>query len=637
MLVVETYGGHDINDTTNYKSGFTPAQVWGLPNVGINTISRTGNWPILGNIVRGELAITLFVAIVPTTPATIRTLRAQLLRWFDPEDEATNALIITDDGTERPRYVNVICQKCEPFQIKGMASNNGFKVTLIVSGDVRWRATTDVTTVWEITASGQTKVVPNAGEDDSYPVYKLMPTAPKAAGYSYRQWFPIKWRAPNSGYKYPIKAIIDTDALVSAGKMQADGDDLRILSDGTEVGRWLSDINTVTTDIWFNLDFARAPTLLLKTAIAGAGSIDSIEFDDEVEVSLLPDKGIIMIGTEAFVYTGRSLIDASVTGITREAKGTTIGAHAIDDPCYWIQHDVYMMYGNATAVAPSVAYNKFTPSFELDTSTNTSWVYETFGLFNNHYTGAWMPTCSIRLSAGIGAYTKTERTKQPQAEEYTVMGIWKDNASYSGIYFKQSWFLYNPCGIINAAWTNGKKRAKVITDFNCYCRYAIRGESGWRIQYQIPDPAVANTWEAWTIAAGAAWAEADTIELGLLIYDSDVEVGDVTVTLSADDTPVITYGAEQGNYEIDCTLTNNTTGESIYLNFVLDEDTVLEVDTYNNVITWLADDSRQYQAISWSSKRKQWLRLQPGNNTLQFDDVGTDTFTITVVATPRYY
>ena len=636
MLVVETYGGHNINDTTNYKSGFTPAQVWGLPNVGINTISRTGNWPILGNVVRGELAITLFVAIVPTVAATIRTLRAQLLRWFDPEDEATNALVITDDGTERPRYVNVICQKCEPFQIKGMASRNGFKVTLIVSGDVRWRATTDVTTTWEITASGQTKVVPNAGEDDSYPVYKLMPTAPKAAGYTYRQWFPIKWRSPNAGYSYPVKAIRDTDALITAGKMQADGDDLRILSDGTEVDRWLGDINTVTTDILFNLDFARAPTLLLKTAIAGAGSIDSIEFDDEVEVSLLPDKGIIMIGTEAFVFTGRSLIDASVTGITREAKGTTIGAHAIDDPCYWIQHDVYMVYGNATATAP-VTNDVNMPCFELDLSTNTSWVYETFGKFSTSYSGGWQGTGSITLSGGIGRYVTTERAEEVRGNKYPVMGIWKNFDSSSGEYFKKSWSLYNPCGIINAAWTNGKKRAEDIAAFNCYCRYAIRGESSWRTQYNIPAPTVPNVWEAWTKAAAAAWSEADTIELGLVFHDSDVEIGDVTVTLSATDTPEITYGAEQGNYEIDCTLTNNTTGESIYLNFVLDEDTVLEVDTYNNVITWLADNSRQYQAISWSSKRKNWLKLLPGNNTLEFIDVGTDTLTLTVVATPRYY
>jgi len=646
MLVVETYGGHDINDATNYKAGFTPGDVWGLPDVSVNSIPRTGAWPILGNISRGPVTITLFVKIVPSAPATIRTLRAQLLRWFDPEDNAVNKLVITDDGTERPRYVNVICKSCSPYQIKGTASSVGFKVSLVVSGDVRWRLTSDITTTWEITATGQTKVVPNAGEDDAYPVYNIMPTAPKAAGYTYRQWFPIKWRSENAGYKYPIKAIRDTDALVGAGKMQADGDDLRILSDGVEIDRWISDINTATTDIWFNLDFARAPTLVLKTAIAGAGTPDSIEFTDEIEVSLLPDRGIIMIGTEAFVYTGRSLIDASVTGITREAKGTTIAAHNAADSCFWIQHDVYMVYGNAAAVAP-VVNDANMPCFELDTSTNTSWVYETFGKFGTSYAGGWQGTDSINLgvhtgvvgseATGVGRYTATERTLVAAADKFTVMGAWKNAVSSSGIYFSVYWQLYNPCGIINAAWTNGKKRAVDITKFNCYVAYHLRNSASKTHQYDIPAPTVADAWEAWTKAAAAAWGEADILELALLINNSDVEIGDVTVTLSASDSPAITYGAEQGNYELDCTLTNNTTGEALYINFVMDEDTILKIDTYNQVITWLKDNSRQYQAITPSSNRTQMLKLLPGNNTLQFDDVGTDTVTITAVVTSRYY
>ncbi len=94
---------------------------------------------------------------------------------------------------------------------------------------------------------------------------------------------------------------------------------------------------------------------------------------------------------------------------------------------------------------------------------------------------------------------------------------------------------------------------------------------------------------------------------------------------------------EQGNYELSGTLTNQATGESITLNFVMDLNSELEVDTYNKVITWLEDDSRQFQAISFSSQRRHWLRLEPGNNTLEFVDVGTGNVTLTTVQTPRYY
>jgi len=255
VLVIETWDGHNINDDTNYKAGFSPAEIWGLPKVVVSSVPRTGAWPVFGALQRNPVNISVFIAI---QGAATRTLRAQLLRWFDPEDETPKELVITDDGTLRPRYVEAVCQNFRPVIIGDVAAYELFRADLVISGDVRWRGTSAETDVWNLTASAETNVVINSGEDDAYPIHRIKPTSGKTGGYDYRVWVPIKWRSLNAGYRYPLVAVMDTATPIGAAKMQADGDDLRVLSDGIEIRRWLNDIDTATTDIWFNLDFTRA-------------------------------------------------------------------------------------------------------------------------------------------------------------------------------------------------------------------------------------------------------------------------------------------------------------------------------------------------------------------------------------------
>jgi phage-related protein len=117
----------------------------------------------------------------------------------------------------------------------------------------------------------------------------------------------------------------------------------------------------------------------------------------------------------------------------------------------------------------------------------------------------------------------------------------------------------------------------------------------------------------------------------------------VTVTLNSAETPTVTTNAEQGNYELSCTITNETTGEAIALQFVLNLNSYLEIDTANRTVTWLADDSRQLQALTKTGTRmtplskRHWLRLLPGSNTLRFDEVGVAGLTLTTAFRERYY
>jgi len=637
MLTITTWDAHAINDGTNYKSGFSPADVWGLPVARVASVARSGGWPVYGSLERDPVEFSIFIAIEDSS--NIRALRAQLMRWFDPEDGTPKQLIITDDGAANPRYRECTCQSIRPVHSGDVGARDLFRAVLVVSGDVRWRSTSTTTDIWAITASGDTNVVANAGDDDVYPVYKIEPTTGKGTGFLYRCWVPIKWLSLNAGPQYPLMAIMDTATPVAAAKMQADGDDLRVLIDGIETNRWLNDMNDATTDIWFNVDFIRAPALVLKTTIAGAGAIASIEFTDAVELALMPDRGIVLIENEAFTYTERDLVGGAVTGVTREAKGTTIAGHAAGLTCYWIQHDIYIVYGNAALAAPTTD-DAYKPIFELALSTNTNWYCANFAVniparadIGKVRSGSWIPTDGSSILNNCGVYSAAQKT-------------WANIVSVAGAYrcgdgitcFSQGWTFENPCGIVNATWVGGEKRCEDITEFLVHLRYWVRGDSWWSEQGDVAAPAVPNNWEAWTDGPEMAdWDPADAIGMYLYLYNSEVGVSLVDVDLYAAEVPVVTVNAEQGNYELSAVLSNNTTGEAIEINFVLDLNSELEIDTYDKVVTWLEDDTRQQQVVELDSARRTWLRLQPGNNTLEFTDVATGNVTLTTTWEDRDY
>ena len=133
-----------------------------------------------------------------------------------------------------------------------------YHASLVVHGDVRWREVTPATDSWDITASGQTDTRTNSGADVAYPIIDITPTDAKTGDYLYKVYVPIRWRVSKAASNYPLDIVnngLNTAALVSGSKMQADGDDLRVWVNGIEVDRWLQDINNATTQVWVNLDW----------------------------------------------------------------------------------------------------------------------------------------------------------------------------------------------------------------------------------------------------------------------------------------------------------------------------------------------------------------------------------------------
>jgi hypothetical protein len=607
----------------DYECGFVAASEPRLPGATAELLERIGAWPVIVALQRKPHRLALLIRIVGTDKDA---LRSQLFRWFDPEDEEPKVLVGENhDGVQM--YVEALCEELRVYG--DQRRDVVFVATLAVSGDVRWRAVTETSDTWSITASGQTRTIANTGEDEAYPILTITPTAGKTGGYDYKRYCLVTWLAINAGANYPIRlGPLATNALVGTGKMLANGDDLRVFVDGVEVTRHLVDMNSANTYIWFAANWQAAKSTTLSVGIAGAGSVDSIAVAD---VSGWPSSGAVRIDNEVFTYEAVDAVNNRLTGVERAVWGTAAGVHAAAATVYWMQHEVIIAYGKATAGAPTIPTGDI-PVFTLASSSNTSWYFEIFGQVGYPTRPAtWINNLNLTISGKRGTYSATQRTLS--ATTYTVVGAWNDVLTTCAL----GWSLYNPCGIVNTDWAAGLKRALDKDYFNARLLYWIRGDFDWTWQADIANPAADNVWEAWTQAAGAAWNAADIVCMEITIWEQDLEAGTVTVTLNGSETPVTTIGSESGNYTLAATITNQTTDEAIAVGFEMALNQALEIDTDQRTVTYLLDASNQFQAVGLDSARRAWLRLAPGNNVLRFDDTGTAAVTVVTSFRRRYY
>lgn len=630
--MIETLISWDGNTfAPDYRVDFVTGTEPRLPPTAAEMVERTGRGPLVGAVRRDVYRFSLLIVIEDPT-GLYDALRTQLFAWLDPDDETPKRLVAeTTDGVEV--YTEAVC---EELRIYGDPRElQSFVAMLAVHGDTLWRSTSDDTEVWSITATGQTVAVTNLGEAEAYPRLTIEPTGAKTAGndYAYRRFIPVRWLRPNrtSGGVYPVdicNAGFDTATLVLAGKMQADGDDLRVFVNGYEADRWLSGINTANTKVWVNLEFPYpAPLVALTTVNAMLAGETVTELEVNQSITGFPSYGILVIDNEVFTYTSKSNSLRTFQGVTRAAKDSTAAGHAAGATVWLCQNDVWILYGNATASAPAGDVLQM-PAFNLTTSTNTSWDYDEFGADGTERSGMW-----VRYeSGGADCYTGN---RGASTSPWVEVGIWDAVVGAFG-----RWYLFNPCGITDANFQNGEKYYAGVA-WDARIQSLGFGGGAWIDWYDIPAPALATTWEAWS----RNQAMLDEYGVGLyLTYPGDgaatnyVEAADVTLTLNGTYTPTVIIGDEHDNYTLACTITNTTTGQAISVEFYMALDEALEVDTYYKTLSYLEDNSSQFQALDFANEaRRDWLPLVPGVNVLQFDDTGTTAVTVTVAWEERYY
>jgi len=549
-------------------------------------------------------------------------------------DRAVTAAEITtfyNQGITQARWVEAICERVDPWNPGARPLAFGMVSTLALDGDVRWRSRDGDVAFARLYDDEEDFTITVDSDDEVYPIIRLTPKTAKTSGYAYKRWVAIIWKASTGFTNYPyMLGTVDTAAIVTAGKAQADGDDWRVFVDGVEVDRWFGDsgtsqFNQTATKTWVNLDFQGAIDLTLAAAMLIGDTVTVLDVNEDI--SGMPSSGILLIDSEAFVYTGKSNSQKRFTGVTRAAKGTSAAGHSADATVSWIQHDVWIMYDDSTASAPTVD-DDYKPAFDLGDSTNTSWDYEEFGEDDLLRSGQWTRQATYFYPTFYGG------NRGASADPWVELGIRNSWRSDGRIY------LYNPCGITDMNFTNGEKYQDdepTYAYWDASIVSSINGSS-WTEEYAIPVPSARDTWESWSrnesLTSGSLYG---AMQLDTTLGNHYLEAADCAVTLDSTYTPSHTIGSEQGNYDLSVTIENTTTEESILVEMTMDLDETLEVDTDAKTVTYLADESRQASPTTVEGARRDWLRLVAGENELTIGDSGTQELEIDFVWDRRYF
>lgn len=555
----------------------------------------------------------------------------------------------------RSRYLDVLCEASQPLVIDGVPTGRGNVSTLAVDDDVRWRSMDGDVAFWYAYDDTWNQTLDIDSDDYVRPIIRLTPDVAKDAGtgFLYKRPVLVEWKAPSSAESYPITFSLDTSTLSGAGKVQGDLDDLRVYVGGLEVDRWLdSTTPAVSTKIWFNLDFSAHLEYDLKTAIAGAGAITEIEIDEDEDISTLPASGLVLIDSEVFVYTGKNNVDRTLTGVVRAMRGTSAAAHTVGDTVKWIQHDVYVVYGDSSLSAP-VTNDDFKPILNLSTSTNDSWVYANFGEDNKPRAAGWHSEVVQDPLPFDDSFSDFE-ILTGGASPWTDIEI--DNLLYlgdapggtsgpaaTGKVGEARWKVNNVCGITNAVFSNiTGPGANYVPRVDTAMQSSEDG-STWVREASVSsglDP-VNQALNASGLDKWVALYSFNTVSYGEnsgLGNSADIKVSDVTLTLYTTLTPDTTVQSEETACQISAVLTNSTTGQALKIDFIMDLDETLEIDTDNDTVTYLMDGTSQQQAIQQvGGAEREQFRLAPGENALEWDDTGTNDMALAFVWERRYW
>ena len=582
---------------------------------------------------------------VAISEASAAPLREALLAELDTEDEAI-ALVVSDDDDTNARYLMVVCQAVDA-QPDGIGHH--YVATLVSHGDPRWRADTASTTAWAVTASGQTTAISNGGSLPARPTYTFKPTANKSGVsgnyYEYAVFKAVTWTSPNPYRQYPVSITgkaWDTDALITGGKITAETN-IGVVVDGKEVRRWIDDYNSATTDVWVNLDFSPSARTRLLTSFGSGDSVSTIYAAQGI--GAFPQQGILLIGSEVFSYDGKDDLERTFLNVSRAAKGTTAADHTggsgeTGDAIYWIQHEVWIVYGGTGTAqttfdddAPDtywyIGYDGRKPMLDLPNSSNFAWNFDNFGQDGLEYryrSASWTPFETPGHTADP-VWTGASESTDP----YDELLIGRVNASAADASGDGSWWALNIAYPFEQLFASGTAAYYEAT------RWSVYMDDGSGVVLQVPQPSSINADEAFseteTNVSRSYPTQLRWIQRCAGAMEARLDI--CTVTFS--EYPVVTTGTEIDTYSLSATLENVTTGESLTVTLQMAVDEQLQVDTTNHTVTLLDDNTNQYQALSLSSRRREILTLLPGSNTLKLTELGLAGMTVTVSFEERTY
>lgn len=630
---------HNINDVTNYEAGLTPEVV--MPSAMATFIDLGQGDPILAGKTLDGGYLTFYILL----RGSLETQRDTINGWFRANDFTFRKLVAQDlDNANKEWYVEGY--PVTP-PILSAESASKYTVTLALKQPY-WIESSQQTDTWSITAGTETQPITSVGNMPALPLFEITAIQAKSSnGIAYKTFYAIH----TSGYgatKIPVDITgggLDTAALTTA-KMRADGFDVGVNINGVYVDRWFGEglhaFDTIDTTIWANMSFKPAPTMTLSVALDGITTPATLKVAYTDAAITLPQNSTVQIGTELITYSSYT-VDAATKIITfvptlRAAKGSSIAAHSIAAAVYWIENEVWLTYGNASATAP-VINDANKPILDLAISDNSTWKYLLFGDAAGLRSGA-----PVLQKTGINpnayGFTGNEDTN---VSPYTDAGIKLSSkvGNFSLIdddsRTRIEWMFNHPGGISNFAAAG--KAYQVGTRWPSYAitnRGFLIGNLPSSIYYVIPAPSIAAVWQAITSINVAISNNSKNVYFAstggqgstLPMPYSMVQLTEVTLTNYAPPT-VTPMGVEQANYKLSGSLLNDTTDESIIFNDLITKTSnKITIDCENQEV-YSADGKRLRGMIQFGgAKRDEWMTLVAGANSLVFTDTGTVEVTI---------
>ena len=628
-----SYNSHVINDASYKARLLSDAPM--ATEADVVEIQRADASPVYGGkTLRGQYFPLHITILAADENAAFETL----LGWFDTRDNTPRKLVVYDTANSNKAWYRMVTPVSVPAKFGKTVTVN------LYAADPVWYENVESSDTWAITASGQTKALTVGGNVNTRP--RLAVTASTGtAGYAYSLYKQVINPSTSVTFGWPYPLFLAT-AWDTTGKVQADGDDIRVMIDGVEVPRWVSGAGTASTKVSCNISLQPKVTFSLRTAIAASGAITEIYLTSTAasreSIRKLTAGRAVVIGSERFAYTGIDTVAMKLTGVTRAAKQSSMAAHSAGDTITYIEHDIWILYGNATATAPEQD-ETYQPIINLTTSTNTSWVYTLFRDADGLRAGAWDYSLSAASVGQVGTsdtcvYTTSHGGDVDPADSmgmklaaYTQYGRWFANSG------SLVWQLYHPAGITDVATTGGKYTTTAASwPARASLQYSASGIT-WVTKWTATIPTI-TTWtavsETGALNGTTAYRYIRYILAGSVTGAENgyaaLEVTDTTLTLAAGGVPVITDGTEAALSQFTGSFANSATGQTITLDCPLKTGDTVTVDCENYTVT-TSDGASLVGGLSMDANRAAWLELAPGANTLTYTgSAGLTSVSVTV-------
>lgn len=387
--------------SASYSTTFPRAQAEAQATANLGYVKRAGAYPMFAGKDFQPHTLNIEITCLGDFMAQLEDIN----QLFDVQDETPRVFICTDTQDSDKQYYVYATTK----QVLGGHDGPEMVVTLALDDPI-WQSVVQNSQTFSITSATDSTSVTAGGNADSYPLFEITPTSNPSTDFIYSTYIQVLPQSANPWNNRPLcltgatDTTFDTAALVAAGKMQADGDDLRVFRNGVGVNFWVSGINTTDTKVWITENMPEARNMVLKSAIGATDTVTEIEVNyteaGKTAIDAMPNTGLLILDTsigstdtEEFVYTSKTVTDTtlSFTIGTRAYRNTTALDHAAGSNVRHLPAGYRIDYGAAAATAP-VLGSRYKPIIDLSTSNNASFVYSQFYEVTAQRAGIWIPS-----------------------------------------------------------------------------------------------------------------------------------------------------------------------------------------------------------------------------------------------------